>query len=73
MLSAAYAGQYKEARDYAISKGQDPVLDPDVILGVISSGQTPLAIELLQALKKKAPSLAPQIDEYIKSLLAPRK
>lgn len=73
MISAGYAGQYKEARTYALSKGQDPELDPDAILGVVSSGQIPLAIELLQALKKKDPSIAPQIDEYIKTLYTQKR
>jgi O-antigen ligase len=72
MVSAGYAGQYKEAAAYALSKGQDPGLDPDAIAGVIASGQTSVAIELLQAMKKKDPSLAPQIDEYIKALLNQR-
>lgn len=74
MLSAAYAGRYKEASTYVVSKGQNPGLDPDVIAGVISSGQTGVAVELLQAMKKKDPSLASQIDAYIKQLLlAPKK
>jgi O-antigen ligase/tetratricopeptide (TPR) repeat protein len=73
LLSAAYAGHYKEAKAYAISKGQTPALDPDVIAGVIASGQTSLAIELLQETKKANPSLAPQIDQYINQVLAPKK
>lgn len=73
MVSAAYAGQFKEARAYALSKGQDPGLDPDVIVGVVTSGQISLAIELLQAMKKANPALASEIDSYIKDLLAQKR
>ena len=74
MVSAGYAGQYKEAKGYVLSKGQDPGIDQDVIAGVLSSGQIAVGIELLNELKKKDPSLAPQIDAYIKQLLlAPKK
>ncbi len=72
MVSAAYAGQFKEAKEHALSKGQDPGLDPDVIVGVITSGQIQLGIELLQEMKKANPSLAPQIDDYIRSLVSQR-
>lgn len=73
LIGAAYSGSYKEARDYAISKGQMPALDPDVLTGIISSGQIALAIELLQEAKRNNPSIASQVDEYIKQLLAPKK
>ena len=65
VISAAYAGQYKEARDYALSKGQDPGIDPDIISGVINSGQKSLAIELLQELKKKDPSGAGAVSNCL--------
>lgn len=68
MISAAYAGKYKEAKEHVISKGQEVAVDADMIVGVVSSGQIPLAIELLLELKKSNPSLAGQIDEYIKTL-----
>jgi len=72
-VSAAYAGKYKEAEAYAQSKGQVLGLDPDVIGGVVASGQIAVAIEILNEAKKKDPSLAAQIDEYIKQLLAQKK
>jgi O-antigen ligase len=73
MISAAYDGKYKEADAYALSKGQSLGLDPDVIGGVVSSGQIGVAIELLNDAKKKNPAIASQVDEYIKQLLAPKK
>ena len=73
MISAAYAGKYTEAQAYASSKGQDLGLDPDVIGGVVASGQTSVAISILNDAKKKHPELASQIDGYIKQLLAPKK
>lgn len=69
MISAGYAGKYEEARAYALTKGQDPGLDPDVIAGVIASGQTTVAIKLLEEVKKANPASAPQVDAYIKQLL----
>ena len=68
MISAAYAGQYTEAKAYAISKGQEPAVDPDALAGIITSGQIQLAIQLLQEMKKTNPSIAPQIDAYIKQI-----
>ncbi len=74
MISAAYSGKYKEANAYAGSKGQEFGFDPDVLGGLVSSGQSGVAIEVLNAAKKKNPELSSQIDEYIKQLLAlPRK
>ena len=74
MISAAYDGKYKEAKAYAASKGQDLGLDPDVIGGVVASGQIGVAIEILNDAKKKNPTIASQVDAYIKQLLAlPRK
>lgn len=73
LISAGYAGSYKDAKAYAISKGQTPGLDPDVLTGIIASGQIPLAIEILQQAKKDNPLLAPQVDAYIKELLARKK
>ncbi len=73
MIAGAYSGKYKEAESYALSKGQTHDLDPDVISGIVASGQTAVAVEVLQEAKKKNPSLAAQIDDYIKQLLAPKK
>jgi O-antigen ligase len=73
IISAAYAGQYKEAKELMVSRGVEPTIDADVIMGVVTANQIPLAVELLQEMKKKDPSLAPQIDAYIKQLVAPKK
>ncbi len=73
MISAAYNGKYKEAKAYAASKGQDTSFDPDVLSGIVSSGQINLAIEILNEEKKKNPTIAKEIDEYIKQLLAAPK
>lgn len=73
LISAAYAGAYKEARDYSIAKGQPVVADPDVISGLLATNQTTLAIELLQEIKKQKPEEAAAIDAYIKQLLTPAR
>lgn len=74
MVSAAYNGKYKEAKAYALTKGQDLGIDPDVIGGIVASGQTQVAIDILEDTKRKNPALAPQIDAFIKQLLlAPRR
>lgn len=74
MISAAYDGKYKEAKAYAESRGQDVAFDPDVLGGVVSSGQVNVAIEMLNEAKKENPAIASQVDDYIKQLLAmPRK
>jgi hypothetical protein len=70
LIAGAYAGKYKEAREYSISKGQEVTFDPDVLGGVVSAGQVGVAIEILNEEKKRNPSAASQIDEYIKQLLA---
>jgi hypothetical protein len=71
LISAAYAGAYKEARDYSLSKGQAVTSDPDVIAGLITTNQRSLAIQLLEEIKKEKPEEAAAIDAYIKQLLAP--
>ena len=73
MMSASYAGQYKEGKAYVESKGEKVGFDTDSLAGVITAGQISLAVEILQAAKKDNPTLAPQIDEYIKQLLAGKK
>ncbi len=73
LISAAYAGDYKAAREYAVSKGQTVEVDQDVISGLLATNQKTQAIELLQELKAKSPESAAQIDAYIKQLLAPTK
>jgi hypothetical protein len=69
MLSAAYSGNYKEAKSHVIEKGQTVAFDGDVLGAIVSTGQIPLAIELLQEVKKTKPELASQVDEYIKQIL----
>lgn len=74
MVSAAYNGKYEEAKAYAFAKGQDLGIDPDVIGGIVASGQVQVAIDILEVTKKKNPTLAPQIDAFIKQImLAPRR
>ncbi len=74
MIGAAYDGKFTQARADAISRGQNPQIDQDILGGVLSSGQSTVAIGLLQELKKAHPEMATQIDDYIKQLLlAPKK
>lgn len=73
MISAAYNGKYKEAKAYALSKGQNVAFDTDVLGGVVASGQISVAIEILNEAKKQNPQMATQVDEYIKQLLAASK
>ncbi len=73
MISAAYNGKYKEAKAYALSKGQNVAFDTDVLGGVVASGQISVAIEILNEAKKQNPQIATQVDEYIKQLLAASK
>jgi hypothetical protein len=70
LVSAAYAGAYKEARAYATNKGSIVDVDPDVIAGLLMTNQKKQAIELLEELKAKNPDNASQIDGYIKQILA---
>lgn len=70
MLSAAYAGKYKEAKAHVIEKGQTVDFDSDVLSAIVGTGQTSLAIEILQEVKKTKPELASQVDAYIKQLLS---
>jgi hypothetical protein len=73
LISAAYNRSYKEAEAYAISKGQEVVLDQDVLGALLSTGQQNVVVEILSKEKAKNPALAPQIDAYIKQLFAPKK
>lgn len=69
MLSAAYSGNYKDARALVIENGQTVTFDADVLSGVVSTGQIALAIEILNDVKKTKPELAAQVDAYIAQLL----
>lgn len=73
LLSAAYAGAYKEARADIIQDGFPVAFDQDVLSGLVSTRQIALAIELLRELEKTNPELKAQIEEYIKLLLAAPK
>jgi tetratricopeptide (TPR) repeat protein len=73
MVSAAYAGAFKDAKAYITSKGKVVAFDPDVVSVLVTTGQVPLALEILQDLKKTNPEYATQVDEYIKQILAPVK
>jgi O-antigen ligase len=74
LISAAYAGAYNDAKNEIIKNGGTITLDQDVLTGVLTSGQTSVAIEILLDEKKKNPQAGAQIDAYIKQLLAmPRK
>lgn len=73
VLSATYAGAYKEARDEIVRNGGLVEFDQDVLNALVSTNQTTTAIELLRELAKSRPDLAAQIDAYIKQLLAAQK
>ncbi|MFA6608773.1 MAG: O-antigen ligase family protein [Candidatus Paceibacterota bacterium] len=73
LLSAAYAHAFKEARAYIISNGRTIPFDGDVLNALVVTGQTSIAIEILQEVKKSNPQYGPQVDEYIKQILAPKK
>jgi predicted Zn-dependent protease len=69
MLSAAYAGAYKDAKAHVKEKGQTVAFDQDVLGAIVSTGQMSVAIEILLDLKKEKPELASQVDEYIRQIL----
>lgn len=71
MLSAAYASSYKEASDYIASKGQVMDFDQDILNALVNTRQIPLAIQILQDLKKSKPETATQVDAFMKQILAP--
>lgn len=70
MLAAAYDKKWVETRDYLATQKQTVPLDADILTALVSTGQTSLAIELLNELKRTNPQYAGQIDAYIKQLLA---
>jgi tetratricopeptide (TPR) repeat protein len=70
LLSSVYAKKYKEAKAHVESTGQKVELDQDVLGAIISTGQIPLAIEILQQVKRDRPELASQIDAYIRQMTA---
>lgn len=70
IISAIYTGRYKDARAQIIRDGQTVPFDQDILSSLISTKQISLAIELLNEIKSQNPQYGPQIDEYIKKLLA---
>jgi hypothetical protein len=73
LISAAYAKSFKEAQAALAQDGYQIALDADVIGALVNTGQIPVAIQLLNDLKKTNPLYASQIDAYIKQLLAAPK
>jgi tetratricopeptide (TPR) repeat protein len=69
-LAAAYDKKWNETRAYLVANGQNVPLDADILGALVSTGQTGLAIQLLNELKATSPQYADQIDAYIKQLLA---
>jgi tetratricopeptide (TPR) repeat protein len=72
-LAAVYAKKWNEAREYIVSKGQVVPFDSDILSGLVATGQTSVAIGLLNELKRTNPEYAGQVDAYIKELLAAPK
>lgn len=70
LISSIYSGNFNEARSYINSKGKEVAFDGDILNALVTTGQIPLAIELLNDLKKKSPEYTEQVDAYIKKLLA---
>ncbi len=70
MISAAYAGAYKDAKVHVEEKGQTVAFDQDVLGAIVSTGQLSTAIEILLDLKKTKPELASQVDDYVRQILS---
>jgi tetratricopeptide (TPR) repeat protein len=73
MLTSVYVKDFKNARMYMAAAGYAAPFDGDVLNALVSTGQTGLAIEALNELKKTNPELSPQIDAYMKTLLGGQK
>lgn len=73
LIASAYSKKFLDARDVVLKdKGELPV-DSDVLSSLVSTGQSALAIVMLNDLKKSNPEYASQIDSYIKDILAQSK
>lgn len=72
-LAAAYDKKWMEARIYLLTKGQTITLDGDILNALVATGQTGIAIELLNELKRANPEYSSQVDAYIKQILAAPK
>ena len=73
VLSAVYNSKFEEARARIAARGQTIPFDNDVLGALVSTGQISLAIQMLQDLKKTNPQYGPQVDAYIKQILAQPK
>ncbi|MFA5132109.1 MAG: O-antigen ligase family protein [Candidatus Paceibacterota bacterium] len=73
VLTAVYAGSFKDARAHIKESGLTVPFDGDILNAVVTTGQIPLALELLAEVKRTNPEYSAQVDAYIKQLLAPGK
>jgi O-antigen ligase len=70
LITAAYAKKWNEARAHMISLEQVVPFDTDALAALVSTKQTALAIQFLNELKASNPQYAPQVEAYIKQILA---
>lgn len=70
LITSLYANTYKEAKAHVMEKYPVIAFDQDVMNTALSLGQTAIALEMLNDLKKEKPELAAQIDAYIKQVNA---
>ncbi len=70
LITAAYAHKWNEARAHIQSLGQVVPFDTDALSALVSTKQTPLAVQFLNEFKQANPQYAAQVDAYIKQILA---
>lgn len=70
LISATYAGSYKDAKAHILKDGRTVAFDQDVLSAAVGTNQISLALEILQDLKKEKPEYASQVDAYIGQLLS---
>jgi O-antigen ligase len=70
VVAGIYAGKYAEAKSYLASKGITMGFDPDILSALLANKQISLAVAMLNDLKKTNPEYGPQVDAYIKEILA---
>lgn len=73
VLAAVYDKKWNDMSATLAAQGQTTPFDADVLNALVGTGQTSLAIQLLNQLKTTNPQYAGQIDTYIKQLLAAPK
>ncbi len=73
VLSSVYVGAFKDARTHVAENGQTIPFDGDILNAIVATGQTALALELLNEVKKTNPEYTEQINTYIKNMLAGSK